>query len=104
RPRAAAVYNLGGGKQNAISMREAFALAEEITGRPMNWSYSEEARIGDHICYYSDLSRMRADYPEWDVTKDLRTIFEEIVGSWEARLRAGATAADAVRDAVGDVA
>jgi CDP-paratose 2-epimerase len=85
RPRAGAVYNLGGGKQNAISMLEAFALAEDISGRPMEWSYSEENRIGDHICYYSDLSRMRADYPEWDITKDLRTTFEEIVESWRRR-------------------
>jgi CDP-paratose 2-epimerase len=90
RPRAGAVYNLGGGKQNSISMLEAFALAEEISGKPMNWSYSEENRIGDHICYYSDLSRMRADYPEWDITKDLRTTFEEIVASWEERQAATA--------------
>lgn len=85
RPRAGAVYNLGGGKQNAISMLEAFSLAEELSGRPMNWSYSEQNRIGDHICYYSDLSAIRADYPEWDITKDLRTTFEEIIESWQAR-------------------
>ncbi len=85
RPRAGAVYNLGGGKQNAISMLEAFALAEEITGREMNWSYSEQHRSGDHICYYSDLSLMRSDYPDWDITRDLRTIFEEIVESWRER-------------------
>lgn len=93
RPRAAAVYNLGGGKQNAISMLEAFALAEDISGRPMNWSYSEKNRIGDHICYYSDLAAIRADYPEWDITKDLRTTFEEIVESWQARQKAPAEAA-----------
>lgn len=85
RPRAGAVYNLGGGKQNAISMLEAFALAEEVSGRPMQWSYSDENRIGDHICYYSDLTRMRADYPEWGITRDLRTTFEEIVESWRQR-------------------
>jgi CDP-paratose 2-epimerase len=85
RPRAGAVYNLGGGKQNAVSMMEAFALAENISGRPMQWSYSEQNRIGDHICYYSDLACMRADYPEWDITKDLRTTFEEIVQAWQER-------------------
>lgn len=83
RPRAAAVYNLGGGKDNSISMLEAFALAEEISGRPMNWSYSEQHRSGDHICYYSDLTRMRTDYPEWSVTRDLRSTFEEIVDNWQ---------------------
>ena len=89
-PRVAAVYNLGGGKGNAISMREAFALAEDITGKPMVWSYDEKNREGDHICYYSDLRQMQTDYPGWGITKDLRTIFEEIAESWEQRLHAQA--------------
>ncbi|HLA64880.1 MAG TPA: NAD-dependent epimerase/dehydratase family protein [Rhodothermales bacterium] len=87
-PRVGAVYNIGGGKGNAISMREAFALAEEVTGKPMVWSYDEKNREGDHICYYSDLRQMQADYPGWGITKDLRTIFEEIAASWEERLEA----------------
>jgi CDP-paratose 2-epimerase len=89
-PRVGAVYNLGGGKGNAISMLEAFALAEAVSGKPMRWSYDERNREGDHICYYSDLSKMRADYPGWDITKDLRTIVEEIVEAWEARLSTAA--------------
>lgn len=84
-PKAGAVYNLGGGKQNAISMLEAFALAERVTGKAMRWSYDERAREGDHICYYSDLSLMRRDYPRWDITKDLTTIVEEIAESWLRR-------------------
>jgi CDP-paratose 2-epimerase len=93
-PRAAAVYNLGGGKENSCSILEAFALAEAVTGRPMRWSYDEKAREGDHICYYSDLRRMRADYPGWDLTKSLQDIFEEIYAAW--RERTGAPAAVAV--------
>ncbi|HYE96764.1 MAG TPA: NAD-dependent epimerase/dehydratase family protein [Rubricoccaceae bacterium] len=89
-PRVAAVYNLGGGKGNAVSMMEAFARAEALTGKPMRWTYTEQAREGDHICYYSDLSRMQADYPGWSITKDLDAIFEEIVESWERRLHAAA--------------
>jgi len=85
-PRAGAVYNLGGGKDNAISMLEAFALVESLTGKPMQWSYDERNREGDHICYYSDLGRMKADYPGWGITRGLRTIFEEIVENWESRL------------------
>ena len=89
-PRAGAVYNLGGGKGNAISMLEAFALAEAVTGKPMQWRYDEKNREGDHVCYYSDLSQMQADYPGWGITKDLRTIVEEIAESWLERLHAEA--------------
>lgn len=84
-PKSAAVYNLGGGKDNSCSILEAFALAERITGRPMRYAYANEPRIGDHICYYSDLRKMRADYPRWRVTKPLETIVEEIAMSWRSR-------------------
>jgi CDP-paratose 2-epimerase len=85
-PRCGEVYNLGGGKGNSCSILEAFAKIEAITGKPMQWRYVEENRIGDHICYYSDLRKMRAHYPAWDVRKNLQTVFEEIAESWMARL------------------
>ena len=85
-PRVAEVYNLGGGKGNACSILEAFRKSERITGRLMKWRYVDENRIGDHICYYSDLRKMRAHYPSWDITKNLDDIFEEIAASWIARL------------------
>lgn len=84
-PRAGAVYNLGGGRQNSCSILEAFALAEGLTGRPMQYEYNETNRIGDHICYYSDLRKVRRDYPQWDLSKSLDDIFAEIVASWQAR-------------------
>src|SRR3954451_18587696 len=84
-PRIAEVYNLGGGKQNSCSILEAFRLVESITGNPMKWSYVEQNRIGDHICYYSDLRKMREHYPKWDITKNLQTTFEEIVAGWRNR-------------------
>jgi CDP-paratose 2-epimerase len=85
-PRVAEVYNLGGGKGNACSILEAFRLAEQLTGRPMNWRYLDENRIGDHVCYYSDLSKMKAHYPDWGITKTLQQIFDEIAASWMERL------------------
>jgi len=85
-PRVAEVYNLGGGKQNACSILEAFRLAEGVTGHPMKWRYVDENRIGDHICYYSDLRKMRNHYPAWDISKPLDTIFGEIAESWMERL------------------
>ncbi len=85
-PRPAEVYNLGGGKANACSILEAFRKAERITGRPMNWRYLDENRIGDHICYYSDLRKMKTHYPAWDIAKTLDHIFDEIAASWMERL------------------
>jgi CDP-paratose 2-epimerase len=85
-PRSGEVYNLGGGKGNSCSVLEAFALAEEFTGRKQIFRYVEENRIGDHICYYSDLAKMKAHYPQWDITKTLPQTIEEIVRSWQKRL------------------
>jgi CDP-paratose 2-epimerase len=87
-PRCGEVYNLGGGKENACSILEAFEMAACCTGRKQVHSYVEEARSGDHICYYSDLRKMKAHYPKWDITRRLSQIFEEIVASWRGRLNA----------------
>ena len=85
RPRIAEVYNLGGGKPNSCSILEAFTKAEALTGYPMQYVYHDENRIGDHICYYSDLRKMEAHYPGWTVTRSLDRIFEEIAASWKAQ-------------------
>lgn len=84
-PRCGEVYNLGGGKQNSISVLEAFARIETISFKKMNYTYSEKHREGDHICYYSDLRKMQQHYPNWSITKSLADIFEEISTSWLAR-------------------
>ena len=86
-PRSAEVYNLGGGKQNSVSMMEAFTLIESISGMPMIYDYQEKAREGDHIVYYSDLRKMQAHYPSWNITRSLEQIFQEIYDSWQQRAR-----------------
>jgi len=85
-PRIAEVYNLGGGKNNSCSILEAFKLAEQFSGRAMDYVYLEENRIGDHICYYSDLSKMRDQYPGWDITISLEETIYQIGRSWQTRL------------------
>ena len=77
-PRIAEVYNIGGGKDNSCSILEAFSLTEQITGKKMIYEYINENRIGDHICYYSDLSKMKEHYPKFGITKDLSYIIENI--------------------------
>jgi CDP-paratose 2-epimerase len=76
-PRVAAVYNLGGGRENSVSMIEAIARFEELYGRKLATEYIEEPRRGDHICYISDLRRFRADYPAWEPTRTLDAIVED---------------------------
>ena len=85
RPRVAEVYNLGGGKRNSISILEAFDLVKRCTGRAQRYTYVEQARAGDHICYYSDLRKMRGHYPEWDITHSLEATVQQMVESWTGR-------------------
>ena len=84
-PRAGEVYNLGGGKGNACSVLEAFALVEKYSGRGQRYTYVDQARVGDHICYYSDLRKMKAHYPAWGITRTLDDIAREIVEAWQGR-------------------
>jgi CDP-paratose 2-epimerase len=78
RPRSGEVYNIGGGRYANCSMLEAIALCEELTGRPMNWSYVDDNRIGDHIWWISDIRRFQSNYPEWRITYDIRMTLAEI--------------------------
>jgi CDP-paratose 2-epimerase len=89
-PRPGEVYNLGGGRQNSVSMLEAIARIEQMTGKKLTWRYVDENRKGDHICYISDLRKFRSHYPNWKITRSLDTIFEEIVETQGARSRRSA--------------
>lgn len=85
-PRVAEVYNLGGGKANSCSILEAFAIAESFTEKKQVHTYVDDNRIGDHICYYSDLRKMRDHYPNWDITISLPETIQQIVTAWRTRL------------------
>jgi CDP-paratose 2-epimerase len=85
-PRAGEVYNIGGGRDNSCSILEAFEIAQKYTGRAQKFSYVDQNRIGDHICYYSDLRKMRGHYPAWDITRTLDDTIREIVEAWEKRI------------------
>lgn len=86
-PRPGQVFNIGGGRQNSISILEAFEKVADLTGKPMKYKYSDQNRKGDHICYISDLSYMRQQLPGWDITRTLDDTLEEIVASWQTRLK-----------------
>ncbi len=77
-PRAGAVYNIGGGRANSVSILEAIARFEELTGKKLEVEYVDEPRRGDHICYITDFGRLRSDYPDWDVTVTLDDILGDL--------------------------
>lgn len=89
RPGSAKVYNVGGGRMSNCSMLEGIAICQEIVGRPLQWTYSEENRVGDHIWWISDLAAFKRDYPEWDLEYDvpaiLREIYEAGVERWQGQ-------------------
>jgi CDP-paratose 2-epimerase len=89
-PRPGEVYNLGGGRGNSISMLEAIAKITEMTGKKLNWKYVDQPRKGDHICYISDLRKLQSDYPNWKITRNLDTIFQEIIAAQQAAQHSGA--------------
>lgn len=78
-PRAGAVYNIGGGKENSASVLESIEMIAEITDRRPQVSYDAQHRLGDHICYYTDMARFRRDYPDWRMRCDLPSILQEMV-------------------------
>jgi CDP-paratose 2-epimerase len=85
-PRCGEVYNLGGGRENSLSIVEAFDLVSSITGRRMKYEYLDMPRRGDHICYISNLAKIKSHYPGWQITKDLTLIIREINEAWNSRL------------------
>jgi len=84
-PRVGEVYNIGGGRSNSVSILEAFDHIADLTGKPMQYEYLDKNREGDHMCYISDLSKMHAHYPGWDITKSLDDIFGEIYKATQTR-------------------
>ena len=85
-PRAGEVYNLGGGKDNAASLLECVELIHAKTGRKPKLSYVDENRVGDHICYYSDLRKLKSHFPEWQLTYSLDRIIDEMIPVVEKRM------------------
>lgn len=77
-PRSGEVYNLGGGRDNSVSVLEAIEMVEDLTGRKMDVTYKDEARRGDHICYISDLTKLRQHFPNWRITRSIPQILEEM--------------------------
>ena len=86
-PKPGEAYNLGGGKANAASLLECVELVAAASGgkRPV-LTYDDQARVGDHICYYSDMGKFREHFPGWRQEYDVPAIVEEMVAAVGAQL------------------
>ena len=84
-PRSGEVYNLGGGKENSCSILEAFKICEAISGKKQNYEYLHQNRIGDHICYYSNLAKIHSHYPQFELNHNLHSTIEQIVRAWKSK-------------------
>ena len=85
-PRSGEVYNAGGSRHSNCSMMEAIKMCEGFTGKKMNYSFSKENRIGDHIWYISDVNKFKQHYPEWSYKFNLDDIFSQIYISFKNRI------------------
>ena len=77
-PRSGEVYNIGGSRESNCSMLEAISLCQDLCGCELDWTYSNDARIGDHIWWISDVRKFASHYPDWSVTRDVPQILGEI--------------------------
>lgn len=77
-PRQGEVYNAGGSRYSNCSMMEAIDICENITGKKMNYKYSETNRIGDHIWYISDVSKFKNHFPNWEYKFGMEDILSQI--------------------------
>lgn len=86
-PRVGEVYNIGGGRDNSCSIWEAFKLAEKFSEKKQRYQYVDQHRIGDHICYFSNLDKMRQHYPNWGITVSLEETVRQIVEATQKKMR-----------------
>jgi CDP-paratose 2-epimerase len=85
RPATGAVYNIGGGRRNAVSVHEARELMERHVGRPLDWHYEPVPRRGDHRWYITDFSRFAGHYG-WEPEYGLDTMIPEICDAYSGRV------------------
>lgn len=77
-PRMGEAYNIGGGATVNCSMQEAIDICQDVAGRELKHSYTDDNRIGDHIWWVSDIRKFKSHYPTWDLTFDIRGILQDI--------------------------
>ncbi len=80
-PTCGEVYNLGGGRENSLSILETIEALSAL-GLNLKYSIRDENRIGDHICYISDLSKIRRHFPNWKIEFDIEKNLQDIANQY----------------------
>ena len=80
-PTKGEVYNIGGSRNSNISILEAIVKIEEISGKRISYTVSDEARSGDHIWYVSDIRKFRSHYPNFEYDYDMDRILREMLNA-----------------------
>lgn len=80
-PKQGEAYNLGGCKENSVSILEVRDILDRDFGLKLDYAYMDQNRIGDHICYYSNMAKFKRDYPKWKIGKNLKDIIAELVNT-----------------------
>jgi CDP-paratose 2-epimerase len=83
-PRCGEVYNMGGGRANSISILETIEMLKE-RGHTLRATYADTNRVGDHICYISDLRKLKEHFPGWEPEYGLTRIVDEMVAHFSAQ-------------------
>jgi CDP-paratose 2-epimerase len=77
-PEQGRVYNVGGGPENAVSLLEAIAMIEELTGRKLETSF-DAVRPGDQAVYISNTRKLQMETgwrPQITVSQTLARIHQ----------------------------
>ena len=81
KPRPGEIYNIGGSKKNSCSILEAIKIIENKTKQKMIFKLKKKNRVGDHICYITNIKKFRKHYPKWNLRYDLNDIINQIINS-----------------------
>ena len=94
-----AVYNLGGGPENSISIREAVRYLREAHGLEFPIRWIMPPRMGDHRWWVTDTIAFEADYPQWK-RKTIKEVIDALVAA-ERRKRPDSVEGSSPREQTG---
>ncbi|GAB1544991.1 NAD-dependent epimerase/dehydratase family protein [Scytonema sp. NUACC21] len=90
-PKCGEVYNIGGSRHSNCSMLEAISICENLVGKKLKYTYTDNNRSGDHIWYISDVSKFQSHFPQWHYKYNIQDILEDIYNAQTSRFRVSAS-------------
>jgi CDP-paratose 2-epimerase len=79
-PKKGEIYNIGGGRENSVSILESINIIENFLDvKWNNYTIIDDNRIGDHIWYITNLEKFKKDYPNWGINYNIEDIIKDII-------------------------